>query len=458
MSNSNSNIEIKNRHAGAIVRLMVDGAGSAVNAIRDQHTARGVSLICPFPALEVRVPVEFGAGEESRKGTIHRIGVEDDPETGLPRLRLSVRAYDTRATLVSPPPESLLDESSRVTRLPEEAERAATDLDLEFESQSPVAGLDEAEKRSTDDEDEIPSLFADLVTPEEDPAWAACGELELPDEIGSRPRTRRRRMAGVAAWTMVLSLVAGGAFALHRAGVVDLGDLKERAVALLSSERGSVEGDELDLVAAETAGPAVEAGPVFEGTSLSSEQEDFSSGESLLPASSIADPDLEPVAALSVSEVEKENVKEQLAETEKEAEEKEREVASVAAEGAERAAESSEENGEKREAVMVLPTRWPAEYASAYRLRDPNGVVVDVPGGLVRDEGWIDVEGDEHPMIDSVKAIQRETGARFVVFINGELPRFMTAPKTGGVLLKLYHEREGDEAAPAEQVAMLEEE
>ncbi|MFO8070470.1 MAG: hypothetical protein R6V85_01230 [Polyangia bacterium] len=455
---SNSNVKIENRHAGAVVRLMVDGAGSAVNAIRDQHTNRGVSLICPFPALEVQIPVEFGAGEGSRKGTIHRIGVEDDPETGLPRLRLSVRAHDTRATVVSPPPESLLDESSRVTRLPKEAERAATDLDLDFDSHSSVAVPDEAKKSSRDDEEEIPSLFADLVTPaEEDPAWAACGELEIPDEIDSRPRTRRRRYAGVVAWTMVLSLVAGGAFALHRAGAVDLGDLKKRAVALLSPERGSVEGDQLDAVA-EAADPAVEAGSILDGASVSSEQEDFSSGGSLLPASSISDPSLEPVAAPSELAVEEEGAEEEAAKSGKAAKEEVREVAAADTGGSRQSAESSEEKGEKREAMMVLPTRWPAEYASAYRLRDPNGVVVDVPGGLVRDEGWISVEGDEHPMVDSVKAIQRETGARFVVFIKGELPRFMTAPKTGGVLLKLYHEGEKDETAPAEQVAMLEEE
>ena len=102
--------------------------------------------------------------------------------------------------------------------------------------------------------------------------------------------------------------------------------------------------------------------------------------------------------------------------------------------------------------TVVLPTRWHAQYANAYRLRNPNGVVVDVPGGLVRKEGWIDV-GRDHPMIRSVKAVQRETGARFVIFVNGDLPRFMTAPKTGGVSLRLY--KEDDPSAATERVALL---
>jgi hypothetical protein len=103
--------------------------------------------------------------------------------------------------------------------------------------------------------------------------------------------------------------------------------------------------------------------------------------------------------------------------------------------------------------TILLPTRWRAEYANSYRLRNPNGVVVDVPGGLVRREGWLET-GNGHPMIRSVKAVQRETGARFIVFVHGELPRFLTAAKPGGIALRLFRES-GDGAGAAEQVAML---
>ena len=85
----------------------------------------------------------------------------------------------------------------------------------------------------------------------------------------------------------------------------------------------------------------------------------------------------------------------------------------------------------------MLPTRWPVEYASGYRIRDPNGVVIDVPGGLVKKEGFLEAAKD-HAMIRSIKSIQRETGARFIVYVRGELPRFMTSPKGTGVALRLY--------------------
>ena len=76
-------------------------------------------------------------------------------------------------------------------------------------------------------------------------------------------------------------------------------------------------------------------------------------------------------------------------------------------------------------------------------MRDPNGVVVDVPGGLVKREGWL-AEAKAHEMIRSIKSIQRESGARFVVFVNGELPRFMTSPKSKGVSLRLYYDSDAE--------------
>jgi len=120
---------------------------------------------------------------------------------------------------------------------------------------------------------------------------------------------------------------------------------------------------------------------------------------------------------------------------------------------AEPPAESEEPVVSDNEVSLMLPTRWPAEYANAYRLRDPNGVVIDVPGGLVKREGWLNIAAG-HPMVKSVKAVQRETGARFVIFVNGDLPRFMTAPRAAGISVKLYRE---DAEAPAatEQVAVL---
>ena len=114
--------------------------------------------------------------------------------------------------------------------------------------------------------------------------------------------------------------------------------------------------------------------------------------------------------------------------------------------------ESNEDEVDQEESIaFVLPTKWPVEYATSYRLKDPNGIVVDVPGGLVKKEGWLDLE-IEHPMLRSVKCIQRETGARFIVYVNGDIPRYATAPKPIGVSVRLYREGEIEEL---KQVALL---
>jgi hypothetical protein len=65
---------------------------------------------------------------------------------------------------------------------------------------------------------------------------------------------------------------------------------------------------------------------------------------------------------------------------------------------------------------------------------------------LVKREGWLE-EAKSHEMIRSIKSIQRESGARFVVYVNGALPRYMTSPKTGGVFLRLYYEKDVEKAA-----------
>jgi hypothetical protein len=57
-------------------------------------------------------------------------------------------------------------------------------------------------------------------------------------------------------------------------------------------------------------------------------------------------------------------------------------------------------------------------------------------------------------MVRSAKAIQRETGARFIVFVHGdELPRFVTTPATNGVTLRIYYTKDGAEAS--DQIASL---
>jgi len=428
-----------------VVRLKVDGAKSVVNTLRDQQTARGISLVCPFPALEVEIPVSFGTGasDSLRKGTVHRIGVEDDPETGLPRLRLSIRAHESRATVVAPPSASLIDESSRMTAAPDvgadtdlsvDAEVTEEDNCLEELFDDDLIDLGELEAPADSTADEELSFMPNL---DEDPAWVGCGELSLPDEIAKRSRSRsRRRLTGVAAWMMVLGVAAGGCYVLNKAGIIDVESVRDRVAGFVTSTGATAEpllataDPEPETPESESPTPYAPEPPSSEPGALPPfEEASFDE-----PASSTAPAAEEPPEPAPAAE-------EPLPAPEPE----------MAA--AEPPAESEEPVVSDNEVSLMLPTRWPAEYANAYRLRDPNGVVIDVPGGLVKREGWLNIAAG-HPMVKSVKAVQRETGARFVIFVNGDLPRFMTAPRAAGISVKLYRE---DAEAPAatEQVAVL---
>lgn len=411
-----------------LIRLRVDGSTAAVNTLRDQHTARGMSLVCPFPALEVEIPVRFGKADEAMTvGTIHRIGVEDDPESGLPRLRLSVRVRETRSTVVASPSRSLLDEASRTTHAPDA--NAQTDLDIlsgtEFEDirLDDIVGEESLElgevRAEAGEELTVPS--PPPLPAAAEPAWVGCGEIALPAHLGERERTRRRRRLGTfAAWAFIFGIAAGGVYVLGRAEVVDFGSLRDAIAGFdLSSAPDSARLEPIAFI--DTAATRAVSAVASESAGAATGWETHADAE--------VDLETETPAPLPATE-----------------------PAVAEAEPVEAASDAAKALTEEEDTI-TLPTRWPAEYASAYRLRNPNGVVVDVPGALVAREGYIEV-GDEHPMVRSVKAMQRETGARFVVYVNGELPRFMTAPKTNGIALKLIRDAVAA-AGPAEAVAAL---
>jgi hypothetical protein len=430
--------DVKDTNGGCdVVRLKVEGSTSAVNTLRDQHTARGMSLVCPFPALEVDIPVRFGKAEETMaQGTIHRIGVEDDPESGLPRLRLSVRLRETRATVVASPSKSLLDEASRTTHAPDAT--AQTDLDIlsgsEFEDIHlddivEETGLELGEVRA---DGEVERTLPDVppLPAAAEPAWVACGEIALPARLGDRERTRRRRRLGsFAAWAFIFGLAAGGVYVLGKAKVVDFGAIRDAIAGFDLSGATAADGAKLEPIAFvdSTAGLSVSAVAGKPGGAATGWETHVDVQTDVAIETPAFDPETEPV----LSEPQP--------------------VPSLAEPPVEAPAVAASAEAED---TITLPTRWPAEYASAYRLRNPNGVVVDVPGALVAREGWIEI-GADHPMVRSVKAMQRETGARFVVYVNGELPRFITAPKGNGIALKLVRDAAAL-ATQTQQVAALE--
>ncbi|MCP4678949.1 MAG: hypothetical protein GY854_26360 [Deltaproteobacteria bacterium] len=444
---SNSELERTEIETKEVIRLKVDGARTSVNTLRDQQTARGVSLICPFPALEVNVPVAFHANgtDGPQQGSIHRIGVEDDPETGLPRLRLSIRTQDARATAVAETPLSLIAESVRKTETPDEQDSADTETDSNIPEAMTQLEENEPDSREENNTGGF-SLFSDEVSqPEEmplfddsEPAWVSCEDVPLPEEFMERARTRRRnKVAGRAAWLAAIAVLVAGGYMLERAGVVDVKDI-----------RSYVAGFSMDsILAKKTAEPLVE--PAFQEPSAVQETSPEPSGEkdSLSPEPVI------PINQPAPLEEMDNKVSDPKVVTASAVEQPQQPTVAEAPEGKQTEEKATDATADSSEEVsLLLPTRWPVEYATGYRVRNPNGVVVDVPGGLVKREGWLE-HGNEHPMIRSIKVIQRETGARFIVYVHGDLPRFITSPKTGGVSLRLYHPE--DNPAPSEKVALL---
>jgi hypothetical protein len=380
-----------------VVRLTIDGNRNAVNTIKEQQTGRGVSLVCPFPALEINIPVTLGKAGDLRRGSIHRIGVEDDPETGLPRLRLSIRTEEERETVVHDVSPSLV-----------EGMIAARTRDIIVESTIQV----DPELTQADQDD------ADSLEPSAEPAWIGSASFPLPDELEARSRTRRRyRIASTLVWTAIVSMLAGGVVALERAGVLDVNSL-----------RSAIAGFSMDPP-----------------RQRSKSQIPASEALSDLALAKMESAEVEPVPAepspASMVDVAADEAAVQLASAEEGA--MEQAVASepipetIVVEAPVAEAPAAGDPATPEDQTIVLPTRWPAEYVTAYRVREPNGIVVDVPGGLVKREGWLEI-ADQYPMVRSIKAVQRETGARFIVYTKGgELPRFVTDTQKNGVSLRL---------------------
>ncbi len=419
-----------------IVRLKVDGAASTVNTLRDQQTDRGVSLICPFPALELSLKADFGSAAEGgmRSGTIHRIGVEDDPETGLPRLRLSIRSEDTRSTVVKQPRPSLIEESSSKTE-------AITEAITEALTEAAPEAASEAAPEAAPEATPEPQFHSFNLSPEDDdPEWVNCDELPLPEEFLERSKTRRRyKMIRRAVYMTLLMVLVGAGVVVERTGIVDMDEVRSYVAGLTVSAPKAPAPDPIietidepmpeEIVeVAEEPAPESAPEPAVAPEMIFEEAPEKAPDAIAAPApEAVASPNSEVETDAAVAPAPIELVS---------ATPPEPEVSEAAAQPEMPEMQTSE--AMTNEITIVLPTKWPVEYASGYRIRDPNGVVIDVPGGLVKREGWLEV-ASEHGMIRSVKSIQRETGARFVIYVNGEsLPRFMTSPRADGVSLRLY--------------------
>ncbi len=450
MSSSQS-IEIKRPEN--LVRLKVDGQKMSVNTLMDQETARGVSLVCPFPALEVDIPVQFGDTANLNIGSIHRIGVEDDPETGFPRLRLSIRTRGTRPTVVAKTSESLLaavktaidppcedtGELSIGASLPsqisaakpnEKTEGSWADFIAEISSSTENKNEQRKTGPTTERRDEEYSTTSSSTASDE-PQWAV-GELLPPEELEFRQSTKRRfKMARHMVGAFVLGMVFASLYLFEKAGVINLDDVKNKVASILPGNRP------VDSIATASTLPKMETGVMVLDRTIESVDKDLveKAAETIQENTAIASSSTIQDSTYSTGP---NPLTAGLIESSAQKNEPQANQVNSPTEKQETVAEEKDEQAlSEGEINLLLPTKWPVEYATAYRVREPNGVVVDVPGGLVKKEGWME-DGKENPQVRSIKSIQRESGARFIVYVNGELPRFITTPKQNGVALRLY--------------------
>jgi hypothetical protein len=274
---------------------------------------------------------------------------------------------------------------------------------------------------------------------DDEPAWVDCGELPLPEEYLARSTTRRRyKLAGRAAWLIAFALFVAGGYVLERTGWIDVQSIRTRIAGFSLDETLSAPRGEQKL-------PLVEP-PIPEEIAEVARENAKSGVTTVAEAESVAAPvstvaeaaEIAPVSSIS-----------KVVELKAEPEQNDEPTKEAAPPTTESAATNRADS--QNIDTIFLPTRWPVEYVTGYRVRNPNGVVLDVPGGLVRREGWLEM-ATLHPMIRSVKVIQRETGARFIIYVHGELPGFMTNPLAEGVSLRLYRAAGANDAS---EVALL---
>jgi hypothetical protein len=95
-------------------------------------------------------------------------------------------------------------------------------------------------------------------------------------------------------------------------------------------------------------------------------------------------------------------------------------------------AEGAEGAPEFKPIRLHLPTQWPVTQARSYRLNDPLGLVIDVPGGMAAESArWVDTRNER---VRSVRVLERPEGVRFIIYLTDDfIPRYQVGYGRSGV-------------------------
>jgi hypothetical protein len=447
-----------------VVKLCLGQGQPALNVLPVGLDGETLTLVCPFPVLPLEVPVNVTLPGEEDAGpvpaVIRRIGVELAGDSEIPRFKLHL-ALDPRSHDASDDgPIVVHDESSHAGHDLGALEADVTDRiggdPVRDEDKAPDAESASSPAVETEDDDvsvewhqkiEWPGLHemetleraqgpdelssADDASPDfDDPPWA-ISEFDPPhaEEI---PEPRQSR------WTVRLGVTLALLASVFAVGYVTRQPLASLLAPLIGQELAytslglSQPGhavprlEELEITTA-PAVAATPAAPLVE-EAASAPQDD-----------SAADP-AEPVDLAPAAPAE-ETAEESVATEDDAAAEDAAEPADgpvAPAEEAAAASTGSDPTVEQSEDTLriVLPTQWPVTSATSYRLHDPTGIVIDVPGAMAAERArWIDTSNER---VRSVRVLEREDGVRFIIYLNDEVvPRYRVGYSRLGVLVDI---------------------
>jgi hypothetical protein len=427
-----------------VVRLSLGAGLPTLNVLPVGLEGDTLTLVCPFPVLPIELPVTvtlpWREGVEPVPAMIRRVSVEMMGDTGLPRFKLrlaldhpegAAEAFgdaadeggEGPAEEESPPPvetaseapgdvvEAVEPERAPGTVFEPDAFKKVSDADMSWTSgdffqsrakeRSGAALTAEGTDRSVRRWADLPEAEVEI-----DPPWAAVPDAKAVGEVLDSAARRRRR------WPVRLAVTVGLLVSVIAVGYV----MREQIAAAASPWIG----EELTLASLGLPQrPALRA-PAARAVAVPTASTEAPA--SAAPAAA-AETDLIEPAAADPTEAEPAI------------------GAALEAVGADEAAASppapdpSVVEGDDQLRV-VLPTRWPVTEARSYRLNNPSGIVVDVPGGAASERArWIETA---HERIRSVRVLEREDGVRFIIYLNDEVvPRYRVGYTRAGVTVDI---------------------
>jgi len=382
-----------------IVKLRFDGEKRSVNCFADEIDKKGMTLLCPFPSLKLDTAVEIqasaGPDNRVRSARLRKVGVRYDQEFDMPRMSLRV---------------DMVDEN-------EGGDWITGDI---FEQE------------------------------EEDPPWMMeQGDILSPEVIMKSLPSKKSRWLNIMISAIAILLAFGfGSWSVLRANILDI-DAVHAWITGRDIVRIKSKSSVSTMALAEEASPVTSetsvknTDPLIEEASAGFPVPYPSRGVPFIKGSATGSGNLTSNAENSPeAESEEENIDEKSTADQHDLNADE-EVYAENSTGvlSDEEYNSHEAEDENHGPNIILKTKWPVEYAKTYRLKNPSGVVVEIPGAISpHRDGPIKIN---HPNVSLARVWHVEGGVRYVLYTEGEdLPRYSVDYGPRGVILKIFYEEE----------------